>query len=274
VQLPSMFEVSFSARQRKNWLFYCLYFLFSDTDGSHYLDFLRGLSDKYLCDVYLNKDSLSSNNRPKPNSFDNAVLSPDGINLEISNSHPDFASIYGDGSEPSKGIQLFVFNYADYKLWKKYYQEMRGRDYKKGDAERMRFFESLGCGDFGLEVFRKFYFSRTRKSLEHFYPQAKSGDGTLNEAQINCFGNFAMIGEGANSSGSDWDPRVKLSHYMDSKRDPVGVASLKFRIMMQVCRDNSESGCRQPGEEWNFDDIETHQAKMVGILLPHLRNSV
>jgi len=53
-----------------------------------------------------------------------------------------------------------------------------------------------------------------------------------------------MIGSEANSSGSNWSPKAKLDHYLDSSRKivQVSVASLKFRIMMQICKDNIGSG--------------------------------
>ena len=62
----------------------------------------------------------------------------------------------------------------------------------------------------------------------------------LTEAQINCIGNYAMIGSAINSSGSNWSPKTKLNHYLDDsgKIKLVSVASLKFMIMMQKCRDN------------------------------------
>lgn len=269
VQLLSMFEVTFSAHQRKNYLFYCLLFLFGNREPQVYLEFLRGLADKYFRDVYLCPERLSeTNNRPKPNSFDEVVLHDNHLCTSIENRSPSFESIYGDGSEESKGIQLFVFNYTDYKLWKKYADEMRGCKYKEENIDRIRFFAELGCSDFGFDTFNKFYFSRTRKSLEHFYPQAKVGkDNILSKAQINCFGNFAMIGADANSSGSDWNPKTKLDHYTDSKHDQVSVASLKFKIMMQICRDNARDENRESGEEWNFIDIRKHQEKMTAILL-------
>lgn len=161
-----------------------------------------------------------------------------------------------------------MFNYTDYKLWKKYADEMRGCKYKEENIDRIRFFAELGCSDFGFDTFNKFYFSRTRKSLEHFYPQAKvEKDNILSKARINCFGNFAMIGADANSSGSDWNPKTKLDHYTDSKHDQVSVASLKFKIMMQICRDNAHDENRKSGEEWNFIDIRKHQEKMTAILL-------
>jgi hypothetical protein len=109
--------------------------------------------------------------------------------------------------------------------------------------------------------------------LEHYYPQAKAGEGKpLSFYDINCFGNFAMIGAEANSSGSNWDPRTKLDHYSDSKSDQVSVASLKFKIMMQKCKDNDlaiRNGVlsRDAQMEWNKDDIQEHQRKMLDIII-------
>ena len=280
VHLLSMYEVSFTPRQRKNYLFYCLLHLFDDTDYKNYLVFLQNLAKKYFYDVYLAPDNLSeTNNRPKPNSFDNTILTDKKINLKIKNENPDFIGIYGDGTEISKGIQLFVFNYTDYKLWKKYSEELRGKETKANDEERKEFFKSLGCSDFGMDAFKDFYFSRTRKSLEHYYPQAKANgkDGIPTQAQINCFGNFAMIGAEVNSSGSNWNPKTKLDHYTDRKSDQISVASLKFKIMMQICADNFQQMiqgeiCRNAELEWNFDDIREHQNKMLSVLDIHFNN--
>ena len=169
-------------------------------------------------------------------------------------------------------IPLFIFNFTDYKIWEKYANELRGKKTKKGDQKRSSFFNDLGCSDFELEPFDTFYFSRTRKSLEHYYPQAKAGAGkTLSDEDINRFGNFAMISANANSSGSNWDPKTKLDHYTDKKADPVGVASLKFKIMMQICSDNyfaMNTGKlpREEGFEWTIEDIKNHQEKMIHLL--------
>ena len=86
-------------------------------------------------------------------------------------------------------------------------------------------------------------------------------------AQINCLGNFAMIGHDMNSSGSDWSPKVKLDHYLDSsgKVNRVSVASLKFLVMMQACKDNVYS--RASGQEWVYEDIARHQDAMVDLLM-------
>ena len=68
-----------------------------------------------------------------------------------------------------------------------------------------------------------------------------------------------MIGSQANSSGSNWSPKTKLDHYLDSsgKISQISVASLKFMIMMQMCRDE---------EKWDFKEIQKHQEKMLEIL--------
>ena len=280
VHLLSMFEVSFTPKQRKNYLFYCLMYLFDNTDISDYLEFLRRLADKYFYDVYLNADCLNERNQPGPNAFDNAILSERKLQInEIGEEGVNYQSVFNEIYTQGKSdIPLFVFNYTDFILWARYSNTMRGNKTKKGSRERNDFFAALGCSDFELEPFNNFYFSRTRKSLEHYYPQAKAvkdedvTENTISQSQINCFGNFAMIAAVANSSDSYWDPKSKLDHYTDSKSDPISVASLKFRIMMQICQDNQKailngSLHRSKGMEWNAEDMQNHQKKMLNIII-------
>jgi hypothetical protein len=269
VQLLSMFEVSFTARQRKNYLFYCLLHLFGNRDISEYCKFVSSLADKYFKDVYLDADRLNQINTPNSGSFDEAVLVKNALDTTSHNENLSFNAIYGDGTEESKGIPLFIFNYIDYKIWEIYAYKLRGIKTKEGDEVRTAFFNALGCSDFGLKVFEQFYFSRTRRSLEHYYPTANATglNGALNKEQINCLGNYAMIGSEANSSGSNWSPKTKLDHYLDAsgKIKQVSVASIKFMIMMQKCKENQNN--REAGQEWIFDDIKAHQDKMIKILL-------
>ena len=264
--LLSLFEVSFTARQRKNYLFYCLLYLMKNATESiqHYAEFVEGLADRYFYKVYLDGSKLNAINTPLPGSFDEVVL--DGNKLcetSLKGIERDtFVEIYGDGTEASRGVPLFVFNYLDYRIWKLYDGDIRGKEYKEGSRERNDFFGRLGCGDFGLNVFDQFYFSRTRRSLEHYYPQAMATgeNGFLDQNQINCLGNYAMIGNEANSSGSNWSPKTKLDHYLDSsgKINQISVASLKFMIMMQICKER---------QIWEFDEIRDHQEKMISILM-------
>lgn len=266
--LLSMFEVSFTARQRKNYLFYCLYYLMkSETrDISAYVGFVEDLADRYFHKVYLDGGKLNKGNTPLPGSFDEVILK--GNKLDRSaltfQERSVFAAVYGDGTEASRGVPLFVFNYLDYKIWKLYDAQLRGEKLKERSRGRQRFFHRLGCSDFGLKVFDQFYFSRTRRSLEHYYPQAAAtGEGGApDQNQINCLGNYAMIGSAANSSGSNWSPKTKLDHYLDpfGKIRQISVASLKFMIMMQMCRDH---------QTWEFDEIREHQEKMIMILFGH-----
>ena len=266
VQLLSMFEVTFEAHQRKNYLFYILNYLVknddfvdNEPDTSEYLDFVENLAESYMCNIYLDIDNLTDNNKPRPNCFDEVILNEDGTVSE--RSVDDFIAIYGDGTVKTNGIPQFVFNYLDYKIWSLYHEQARG---KKRPKEHRAFFEQLGCNRFDdQKVLNDFYFSSSRSSLEHFYPQS-TADGEcehLNQDQINCFGNFAMISPSANSMGSNWDPATKIVHYMkdaSGKINRVGVSSLKLWVMMQMCKDRNK---------WDFEEIQEHQENMVKILL-------
>ena len=276
VHLLSMFEVTFTAKQRKNYLFYCLKYLFDrdladDTNFEDYLRFLQQLADKYFYDIYLNRALLSTRNLPKPNTFDEAIICDGKLCLGLKGDiSPElFTTLYVEGSD---AIPLYVFNYTDYRLWKRYALEMRGEGERSNSSKRTAFFESLGCSDFGLRVFDNFYFSRTRKSLEHYYPQSKAVKGDVDTAEalstksINCYGNFAMIGAEANSSGNNLDPVTKLIRYNDRGFDPISVASLKFKIMMRMCQDNKDSQTRPQSMEWNREDMHLHTSKMLDIL--------
>lgn len=271
IQLLSMFEVAFTPKQRKNYLFYCLYHLFKDRDLNNYVKFLRKLADKYFFDVYLDRSKLNDINQPKPNSFDDTIFKNGELNVELEKVSRDFNHIYPIGS---CNIPLYVFNYTDYKIWKKYVVELRGSKANKNSRNRKDFFNSLGCSDFELDSFNNFYFSRTRKSLEHYYPQAKAGDNMpISMQNINCYGNFAMIGSDANSSGSNWNPIDKKNRYLDTKSNQVSVASLKFRIMLQICQDNYNNGIKDEkkkrsfGLEWNVEDMVRHQKNMLEIIM-------
>lgn len=266
VHLLSMFEVSFTARQRKNYLFYCLFYLMSQEtiDTLEYAKFVENLAKRYFLNVYLVKDKLNAINTPLPGSFDETILLNNHFNQEAlyPKSTNVFNSIYGDGTKVSNGVPLFVFNYLDYCIWKMYAETLRGGYKKKESSERQFFFKDvLGCSDFGLDIFDQFYFSRTRRSLEHYYPQAMATgkDGNLTAEKINCFGNFAMIGSEANSSGSNWYPKTKLDHYLDrsGKISRISVSSLKFMIMMQICKD---------ADQWEWSEINNHEEKMLSIL--------
>lgn len=265
VHLLSMFEVSFTARQRKNYLFYCLLYLMraKTPDLDAYADFVENLAARYFHQVYLNPELLNAINVPAPGAFDATILKGHGFDVSPvqKRTKEEFCTVFGNGETASDGIPLFVFNYLDYLIWEKYAKELRGEKTRATSAKRKAFFEELGCSSFELNVFEQFYFSRTRRSLEHYFPQAAADgqNGNPDQNQINCFGNYAMIGSQANSSGSNWSPKTKLDHYLDpsGKISQISVASLKFMIMMQMCRDE---------EKWDFEEIQKHQEKMLEVL--------
>lgn len=278
VHLLSMFEVCFTPNQRKNYLLYCLLYLFSRQEGERgyqnfkttsYANFLERMADKFFYDIYLNEKHLNEYGVPVPGAFDEIMLKDGAFDTPVVVKKPDFAEACKAIGDPAKKVPLFIFNYLDYRLWRRYSSELRGTGKRKGGPGRQIFFSTLGCSDFGLEIFSEFYFSRTRRSLEHFFPQANASgtDGLPSSNQVNCFGNYAMIGNEANSSGSNWSPKTKLDHYLDAsgKVNLVSVASLKFMIMMQCCKDSESK--RKPGHEWLAEDIEAHQANMIRILL-------
>ncbi len=275
VHLLSMFEVSFTPRPRKNYLFYILLYLLnksnntdSKVDLAEYAEFIEKLADRYFYSVYLNGTNLyEKSNIPKPGSFDSAILTNYKFNeKDISPkdvSNDDLYRVFGNCENQTQSIgnsiPLFVFNYLDYKIWKFYSENAKGEGLKNESKKREDFFNKIGCESFDLNVFKQFYFSRTRRSLEHFYPQknANGENGRLNSAQINCLGNYAMIGREMNSSGSNLWPKEKLNRYKpEGKAIPFSVASLKFIIMMKICERH----------DWNIKEIKEHQEKMLEML--------
>lgn len=82
-----------------------------------------------------------------------------------------------------------------------------------------------------------------------------------------------MIGAEANCSISYWDSKTKLDHYCcDNKFNQVSVASLKFKIMMQMCQDNYKfilNGVvdRIKCMEWNVEDLQLHQEKILKFII-------
>ena len=297
VQILSMFEVTYGSRQRKNYLFYCLFFLMDSNSESNdpdrkksplseYLKFLEELAERYLHEFYLKGKSEFSGD------FDDVILKDSGLNRELIKKNKNYDSekffnydkmtpqekpeeslaelrkIFGNGNIASSGISPFVFNYLDYKIWELYRSKFQTEKNEKQDEDFYKNFKSkFGCDLRGnenvlnLNVFKNFFFSRSRDSLEHYFPTAncETDSRDLDKTKINCLGNYAMIGRSANSSGSNWTPEEKVDHYLSpsKKIDRVSVSSLKFRIMLKMCKDKGK---------WDWEEIEEHQTKMLNIL--------
>ena len=67
------------------------------------------------------------------------------------------------------------------------------------------------------------------------------------------------------NSGSSWNPKAKIEHYSDNRINAISVASIKFRIMMQKCKDNANKDVEN-GMEWIYNDMKEHQENMLNII--------
>lgn len=91
------------------------------------------------------------------------------------------------------------------------------------------------------------------------------------DTRRNIANNFSALEKRFRAVKEDKDSKVidnrQLVDLDSSQKIPkISVASLKFMIMMQVCKDNIADEVREEGKEWSADDIEKHQQKMLTIL--------
>lgn len=91
------------------------------------------------------------------------------------------------------------------------------------------------------------------------------------DTRRNIANNFSVLEKRFRAVKEDKDSKVidnrQLVDLDSSQKIPkISVASLKFMIMMQVCKDNIADEVREEGKEWSADDIEKHQQKMLTIL--------
>lgn len=294
IQLLSMFEVTFGSYQYKYYLFHCLQFLFNNYMKekdilNNYIEFLSNLADTYFC-VYVEKNKFNKidvDNIEKQSNDRIKELKKSFYNNYVKGTFDDSGKSENYNGGNYKQIpEHFIFNYLDYKIWDKYYSNYRSNEQKNAS-------DDFGCDFdviFSKRFLQNFYFSSSRDTLEHYYPQANavsdhqennptndsnvslaprnSDSGEQNNKQlcmteINCLGNYALIGRKANSFGSNWDPLTKIQHYIgdeSNKINRVGVASPKFFIMMQLCKNNNK---------WTEKEIQEHQKKMMDILFPN-----
>ncbi len=283
VQLLSMFEVTYSSKSGKNYLFYILKFLLSkktrllscEDIRDKYFNFVKNLAFYYLNFVYFGYvigDNASQQSKVKfdKNYFDNKILADADVFDDLSDD--DFLSnqkysnskikegclklnVFGDvENQRAQDISLFIFNYLDYKLWKVYFEKFKG--VSDSTDKQKQSLVVFGCEKLNFSNFEGFYFSSTRGSLEHYLPQTYDDlQDPKYDIHINCLGNYAMIGSEANSSGSNCDPLLKVEIY--NKHYSVSTSSLKFIIMMKICEN---------ARGWGVDQIRDHQERMINIL--------
>lgn len=120
-------------------------------------------------------------------------------------------------------VENFIFNYVDYLLWK----------------------------DDEIDAKHKTNFSfASRSSVEHYYPQnPMEGIKNISETEegkklLDSFGNLCLVTNSENSRLSNFTPQAKKEFYLKQQNQ-----SIKQRIMMEF-------------ENWNKEEIESHQSKM------------
>lgn len=211
----SMFHVSHPAYVYKRWLNRSLAILDALTsdqlnvDGAAYLRELEQLSHEFLSEIC---DEMGQ------------------FNVEA--------------LHRGTGVQNFVFNLLDYRLW---------RDLTAGQS-----FDDKGLNDPEIKKhFDGFQFSPSRTSVEHYFPQTDPSGANKMGDDVHRFGNLCLISPSSNSRLSNYSPADKKKFYVETER----AESLKQAIMMSY-------------KEWGPDgqginNIQSHEHAMLTLLRRH-----
>lgn len=186
--LLAMFHVSAPTMSYKHWLSAALIFLHGKglgVSGLEYLKYMEELAEAFLFDRFL---------ADEPRNYFDIVLKNNGKRIN----GPQLVS--RDKLNQGTGVENFVFNYLDYKLWRE---------------------KELDVKDFEFSF---------RSSVEHFYPQhPMDGHRKMENAPLNSFGNLCLIQSSTNSRLSNLPPKAKSGHYKSLRTE-----SLKLRAMMNL----------------------------------------
>lgn len=211
----SMFHVSHPAYVYKRWLNRSLAILYTlasselNVDGKAYLSELEQLSHEFLSDICGEKEQFNA-----------------------------------DTLHRGTGVQNFVFNLLDYRLW---------RDLNAGQS-----FDGKGINNPEIKKhFDGFQFSQSRTSVEHYFPQTDPSGANRMEGDVHRFGNLCLISPSSNSRLSNYSPADKKKFYVETER----AESLKQAIMMSY-------------EEWGpegqgIKNIASHEHSMLTLLKGH-----
>ena len=139
------------------------------------------------------------------------------------------------------GVQNFVFNLLDYRLW---------RELTAGES-----FDGKGLDNAEIKKhFDSFQFSPSRTSVEHYFPQTDPHGANKMGGDVHRFGNLCLISASSNSRLSNYSPADKKAFYRDSNC----AESLKQAIMMSY----DEWGPKGQG----INNIESHECAMLTLL--------
>lgn len=210
--IETMFHVTFSTNSYKNWLFEVMKF-FKKTDS-----------------IEIESSSL--------------------LNLLVINAKDYFDNIKSDDVfHAGLNTPRFIFNYLDYLLWIRYYDQVRG---DKGVAMEKDYI-NLSIEKYKSN-FNNFRFVQ-RTSIEHLFPQSRvndliTEDEVSRDETLNSFGNLCLISASSNSSYNGDLPAQKR-HDSKGKNE-----SLKQLIMFA----NFDE------ENWNTTQINEHKEEMSTLL--------
>lgn len=233
--LLSMFHVSYPTQTRKNWYNGVLDYLFIawKTEGwinpENYLQFL----EEFACKIFISQYIGTENNKVTPSFYD-----------VIYNKQLDIFSsdLYWSNLNRGTQVEMFVFNYLDYLLWKKYKN--------KGDVSRL---SKSDC--------EKFRFSQ-RTSVEHYFPQQSEEGKDLDDKDLNSFGNLSLLSQSENSRMTNRMPRSKAELYINTIDKRKFIPTLKYHIMMNLCYQNNK---------WDENYIRLHEKEMIDIFKNELK---
>ncbi|PJD98400.1 MAG: hypothetical protein CK427_17115 [Leptospira sp.] len=138
--------------------------------------------------------------------------------------------VKNSGYEDKRGfdIERIVFTYLDYLL------------YKDGNSK------------YGIKKLSEDWQFQFRNSIEHFHPQNPSEKEKWEKADLDAFGNLALITTSDNSKFSNLSPLAKVDTY-----ESVIGQSLKLMIMAKMVDDN---------KSWTEEMAELHKIEMFKIL--------
>ena len=236
LMILSMFHVSYPTQTRKNWYNGVLDYLFTawKNEGwinpENYLNFL----EEFACKIFISQYLGTEDKNDTPSFYD-----------VIYNKQSDVFSsnLYWSNLNRGTQVEMFVFNYLDYLLWKKYKN--------KGDTSRLL---KSDC--------EKFRFSQ-RTSVEHFYPQQSEDGIGLDDKILNSFGNLSLLSQSENSRMTNRMPRSKAELYINTINNRKFIPTLKYHIMMNTCYQNNK---------WDENYISHHEKDMIDIFKNELRN--
>ncbi|WP_261886153.1 DUF262 domain-containing HNH endonuclease family protein [Vibrio pomeroyi] len=233
IMLLSMFHVSFPTLVYKHWLNASLHYLYEnssesgDVDSSEYTAFLEHLSDRFFFGRFGQLTIDAEHTDYYELTFTDVELQEVKLDRTYLNQ--------------GTGVQNFIFNRLDYKLWK---QLKKGKSFSGVNMDYVR------------KRVAGFSFS-FRTSVEHYFPQNPLGSEPINKSDelpmgVDSFGNLCLISRHNNSKLSNYLPTAKKEHYEKA----TTVESLKQIFMMSY-------GQWGVGSEEGLKNIADHETMMI-----------